>query len=251
LEWSKGENTIAERQSVSVALAAYNGERFITEQIESILSQLKSGDELIISDNGSTDGTIKIIQEKFLQDPRVGLLFCKEKGVIANLNNALAACKNEIVFFSDQDDVWLPDKVETILKAFQTHPDKDLVMSDIIVTDEQLHEEISSFFAYRGTRLGVCKNIFKNTFIGCAMAFRRSFLVKYLPIPTGVPMHDMWLGILANREGKALLIPEKLILYRRHGQTVTTVSNSSTLLQKIKWRFSIIYYVFFYSPKSS
>lgn len=232
--------------SVSVALATYNGEKYVLQQIDSILNQLSPTDQLIISDNGSTDSTIPLIQEHYGADPRVELISCRDKGVIANFSFALSYCKNEIIFLSDQDDIWQPNKVEIFLNNFSQHPEISVIMSDIEVVDNNLKTIIPSFFAYRGTRLGVLKNIVKNTYIGCAMAMRKSFIQPLLPIPKDVPMHDMWIGIMANKKKQAMLIPDKLVLYRRHEATVTTVENNSTWLEKLKWRYSIIKNVFFF-----
>ncbi|WP_261806928.1 glycosyltransferase family 2 protein [Lapidilactobacillus luobeiensis] len=234
-----------DRPSISVAMATYNGEKYIRQQIESILTQLAATDELIISDNGSKDQTLEILQDALDQDPRIRLIHCAKPGVIANFNNALAHCNNDIIFLSDQDDIWQSNKVAVMLNNFMTHPNIDLIMSDITVVDDHLNPVIPSFFAYRGTKLGVVKNIIKNTYIGCAMAFRKSFVRPLLPIPDNVPMHDMWLGILANKHHAAMLIPDKLVLYRRHNNTVTTVENHSSFGEKIKWRFDIIRTVFF------
>ncbi|WP_125766779.1 glycosyltransferase [Lapidilactobacillus wuchangensis] len=233
------------RPTVSVAMATYNGEKYVYDQVRSILDQLGDVDELIISDNGSTDQTMLILKEKFGADSRVKIIVCHERGVIANFNNALSHCRNEIIFLSDQDDVWYPDKVSVVLSKFIAYPNIDLIMSDIVVVDNQLNVVIPSFFNYRGTKLGVAKNIIKNTYIGCAMAFRKSFVSPLLPIPSNVPMHDMWLGIMADRKHRAMLISDKLVKYRRHNDTVTTVENHSTLAEKIKWRYNIVKTVFF------
>lgn len=236
---------MSERASVSVALATYNGEKYVLQQVDSILTQLLANDQLVISDNGSTDQTLSLIQEHYGSDPRVELISCRAKGVIANFSFALSYCKNEIIFLSDQDDIWQPNKVDVFLDNFAKHPEISVMMSDIEVVDNNLKTVIPSFFEYRGTRLGVIKNIVKNTYIGCAMAMRRSFIQPLLPIPSDVPMHDMWIGIMANKKKQAMLIPDKLVFYRRHGETVTTVENNSTLLEKINWRYRIIKNTFF------
>lgn len=230
-------------------MASYNGEKYIQDQVQSILQQLQPSDELIISDNESTDHTVEILQQNFHSDSRLRIVECHIPGVLANFNNALRNCKNDIIFLSDQDDIWQPNKVEVILNNFVKYPNIDLIMSDIKVVDNELNTIIPSFFAYRGTKLGVIKNIIKNTYIGCAMAFRRSFVQPLLPIPNDVPMHDMWLGIMANKLHKAMLIPDKLVLYRRHVDTVTTVTNHSSLREKLKWRYNIIRTVFFNDNK--
>ena len=224
---------------VSVAMATYNGENYIKPQMDSILSQLGKEDELIISDDHSKDGTISIIEEYMKIDPRVKLFMNEEKGVTSNFENAIKRTQNDIIFLSDQDDVWKPEKVQTVLSYYEKKPQILMIMSDITVVDNELKPTIYSFYEYRGSRAGVLKNIIKNSYIGCAMSFRKELKERILPIPRNVPMHDMWIGLVADSSKAALLIPEKLIYYRRHNATVTTVENTSSFKQKILWRFQI------------
>ncbi|WHY00001.1 glycosyltransferase family 2 protein [Neobacillus sp. DY30] len=224
---------------VSVAMATYNGEKYIEQQIDSILMQLGSDDELIISDDHSSDGTIAIIDRYIKNDPRVKLFMNEESGVTSNFENAIKRTQNDIIFLSDQDDVWKPEKVSTIKGYYEKNPKVQMIMSDITVVDNQLNTTIDSFYEFRGSRAGVLKNIVKNSYIGCAMSFRNQLKTKILPIPRNVPMHDMWIGLVADMNKSALLIPENLIYYRRHDATVTSVENTSSLKEKILWRFQI------------
>ncbi len=225
--------------NVSVAMATYNGEKYIRQQIDSILSQLGSEDELVISDDHSSDGTLSIIEQYMKEDPRVKLLMNEESGVISNFDNALKHTQNDIIFLSDQDDVWKPEKVKTIKSYYEKNPKVQMIMSDITVVDNDLNTTIDSFYEFRGSRSGVIKNIIKNSYIGCAMSFRKELKEQILPIPRNVPMHDMWIGLVADMNKSALLIPEKLIYYRRHDANVTSVENTSSLKEKILWRFQI------------
>ncbi|MEH7179425.1 glycosyltransferase family 2 protein [Neobacillus vireti] len=224
---------------VSVAMATYNGEKYLQQQVDSILSQLSSEDELIISDDHSSDGTLSIIEKYMKEDSRVKLFFNEEKGVTSNFENAIKRTSNDIIFLSDQDDIWKPEKVKTVLSYYEKNPKVQMIMSDITVVDDELNPTIDSFYAFRGSRSGVIKNIIKNSYIGCAMSFRKELKAKILPIPRNVPMHDMWIGLVADMNKSALLIPEKLIYYRRHESTVTSVENKSSLKEKILWRFQI------------
>jgi glycosyltransferase involved in cell wall biosynthesis len=224
---------------VSVAMATYNGEKYLKQQIDSILSQLGSDDELIISDDQSSDQTLSIIKKYISEDHRVKLFMNEEKGVTSNFENAIKRTQNEIIFLSDQDDVWKPEKVKTVKDYYEKNPTIQMIMSDITVVDNQLNTTIESFYEYRGSRAGVLKNIIKNSYIGCAMSFKKELKMKILPIPRNVPMHDMWIGLVADMNKSALLIPEKLIYYRRHDATVTSVENTSSLKEKILWRFQI------------
>jgi glycosyltransferase involved in cell wall biosynthesis len=224
---------------VSVAMATYNGEKYLKQQIDSILSQLGNDDELIISDDHSSDQTLAIIKKYISEDHRVKLFINEEKGVTSNFENAIKRTQNEIIFLSDQDDVWKPEKVKTVKDYYEKNPTIQMIMSDITVVDNQLNTTIESFYEFRGSRAGVLKNIIKNSYIGCAMSFKKELKTKILPIPRNVPMHDMWIGLVADMNKSALLIPEKLIYYRRHDATVTSVENTSSLKEKILWRFQI------------
>jgi glycosyltransferase involved in cell wall biosynthesis len=225
--------------NVSVAMATYNGEKYLKQQIDSILSQLSNKDELVISDDHSSDQTLTIIKNYMQEDPRVKLFMNDESGVTSNFENAIKRTKNEIIFLSDQDDIWKPEKVETVKSYYEKHPAIQMIMSDITVVDSEIRPTIESFYEFRGSRSGVIKNIIKNSYIGCAMSFRNELKPKILPIPRNVPMHDMWIGLVADMNKSALLIPEKLIYYRRHEDTVTTVENRSSLKEKVIWRFQI------------
>jgi glycosyltransferase involved in cell wall biosynthesis len=224
---------------VSVAMATYNGEKYLKQQIDSILSQLGNEDELIISDDHSSDQTRAIIKKYISEDHRVKLFMNEEKGVTSNFENAIKRTQNEIIFLSDQDDVWKPEKVKTVKDYYEKNPTIQMIMSDITVVDNHLNTTIESFYEFRGSRAGVLKNIIKNSYIGCAMSFKKELKTKILPIPRNVPMHDMWIGLVADMNKSALLIPEKLIYYRRHDATVTSVENTSSLKEKLLWRFQI------------
>jgi glycosyltransferase involved in cell wall biosynthesis len=220
-------------------MATYNGEKYLEQQIDSILSQLGKDDELIISDDHSSDRTLTIIERYLKEDTRVKLFMNEEKGVTSNFENAIKRTQNEIIFLSDQDDIWKPEKVKTVKEYYEKNPTIQMIMSDITVVDNQLNTTIESFYEFRGSRAGVLKNIIKNSYIGCAMSFRKELKTKILPIPRNVPMHDMWIGLVADMYKSALLIPEKLIYYRRHDATVTSVENTSSLKEKVLWRFQI------------
>lgn len=226
--------------NVSVAMATYNGENFLKQQIDSILIQLGEEDELIISDDHSSDQTIAIVENYIINDPRVKLFFNSGKGVTSNFDNAIKKTSKDIIFLCDQDDIWKSNKVAIIKEYYQNNPEILMIMSDITVVDNDLNPTIDSFYEFRGSRTGVLKNIIKNSYIGCAMSFRKELKKQILPIPKNVPMHDMWIGLVADSSKSALLIPEKLIYYRRHENTVTTVENKSSLKDKVMWRFQII-----------
>lgn len=207
---------------ISVAMASYNGEKYIEEQIRSILSNLSAEDELLISDDGSTDGTIPIIEKlsefcRASNGARISLYEGPRKGIIANFESVIAKCRGDVIFLSDQDDVWAPNKVECVMETFEK-TGATLVMHDAKVYDETLNQVwMDSFFAYRGSKPGFWNNVIKNRYMGCCMAFKRTMAEKMLPIPKNIQMHDQWLGLMNDLYGtKTVLLPECLIAYRRH-----------------------------------
>ena len=205
---------------LSVALASYNGEAYIEEQLTSILQNLGEGDEIIVSDDGSTDGTRDIVQNIAKEDGRVKLIDGPCKGLIKNFENAISACTGDVVFLSDQDDVWHADKAQTVVACFE-ETGATLVLHDAQMTDNEQHMLYPSFFAFRGSRAGYLKNLWKNSYIGCCMAFKKELLDVALPFDDRIPMHDQWLGLLAEKRGSVAFLPKVLLDYRRHEGTAT------------------------------
>lgn len=209
---------------ISVCLATYNGSTYIGEQLRSVLAQLGPGDEVVVSDDGSTDDTLAIISR--LDDSRLRLLDCVGRvGVVKNFERALQAARGDTIFLCDQDDVWLPGKVEYSLTALDNCP---LVVTDCAVVDCELKLLSPSFFRLRQSHPGVLHNLWKNSYLGCCMAFRRELLQVALPFPRRIPMHDMWLGMIAETHGGTCFVPVPLLLYRRHGGNASDTANKST-----------------------
>ncbi|WP_343689608.1 glycosyltransferase family 2 protein [Chitinophaga sp.] len=220
---------------VSVCMATYNGAAFIEEQIRSILTQLRAEDELVISDDGSGDGTLDIICQ--IADDRIRLYHGNFRDVIRNFQYALSKAKGDYIFLADQDDVWLPGKVTKMIELLQKY---DLVISDSEVVDEQLQQLHASFFAYFGSGKGLLKNIARSTYYGSCMAFRKSLLKNALPFPATREIgHDLWIGLVAEMIGTVYFYPEALIKYRRHGETFTSAGTGKSkrgLIKKLKGR---------------
>ncbi|GGN35535.1 alpha-L-Rha alpha-1,3-L-rhamnosyltransferase [Deinococcus daejeonensis] len=208
---------------ISVCMATYNGEKYISDQIASILGQLESCDELIIVDDCSSDSTIEII-ESFL-DPRIKIHVNETNiGVIRSFSRAIEASEGEYIFLSDQDDVWMPNKVR--ISLLELKKGFNLVVSDAYILQNDTIA-LSTFFEIRKSGPGILKNYFKNTFIGCCIAFDRVHLDKILPFPDGVSMHDFWIGEIISIYGKVSFLPDRLIVYRRHENNVTALSSGS------------------------
>lgn len=202
-------------------MATYNGAQYIKQQLDSILNQLTQTDEVIISDDGSTDKTIEII-EKYA-DPRIQLLHSGGGNLVHNFENALRHATGEIIFLSDQDDIWYPDKVEKSLNALQ---DCGLVLSNAAMFQDNI-EEHTLFFSKRGKKTGLISNLWKVKFLGAALAFRKSVLEEALPFPQDLAMHDIWIGLIAEATSSTRYLDEPLIYYRRHAQTASTAGAKS------------------------
>lgn len=223
---------------VSVAMATYNGEVYIEEQLKSILTNLTLEDEIIISDDGSKDKTREIVKEYMEKDNRIKLIEGPRKGIKQNFANAINNCNGKYIFLADQDDIWMEDKVQKVLLAFEVN-NCTLVIHDAKIINEKEEEIISSFFKYRNSGKGIIKNIYKNTYIGCCMAFDSKIRGKVLPIPENIEMHDQWIGIIAEQNGESYFLKEPLILYRRHNNNNSSMKRYG-IMKIIKNRLTLV-----------
>lgn len=235
---------------ISVCIATYNGEKYLKEQIDSILSQIGKEDEIVVSDDGSTDRTLEILEA--YQDIRIKVFHHKKNPRWAgrtassflfasdNFENAINHSKGDIVFLSDQDDVWYEKRVSTFKPVLESYP---LVMCNfstidgddkIIIEKNREKDPASTIFV---------KNLISTPFLGCCMAFRREALELAMPFPSPCIGHDFWIGCLLIHLG----VPYKFIdtplhQYRIHGKNVSpTVGKSpNKLMFKILYRVRFI-----------
>jgi glycosyltransferase involved in cell wall biosynthesis len=207
----------------SVVLASCQGERYIGEQLDSILPQLGPEDELVISDDASTDRTREVAAQR--GDSRIRILANRERvGYVANFQRAFKASLGSQIFFSDQDDVWLPHKVATLDAALLENA---CVGSDAAVVDDELRPLYRSYFECRGARNFSKLSIYlKPSIIGSTLACRREYLEGLLPFPIGIP-HDFWITLNAAYDRTLGVIETPLILYRRHPSAVSVTATSN------------------------
>lgn len=208
--------------SISVAMAVCNGEKYIEQQLNSIIHNLSKDDEIIISYNSSEDATLEMIQEAAHQLPIIKVYSCEEKGIIVNYENAISHCSNEYIFLADQDDVWTEDKVQKVMECFESEEHPILVMHDSQYTDEELNEQEKTLFTDRIIRKGYVHNLTDNCYDGCCLAFHRDLVKLILPIPRSLSMHDQWIGLVAEKAGNVTFCDEKLLQHRRHSDAVNT-----------------------------
>jgi glycosyltransferase involved in cell wall biosynthesis len=223
---------------ISVLLTAYCGEKYIGEQVASILPQLQPGDELLISDdspdNATHDAIFKVVDclDDSFFDENICITysaFNENPGVIGNVEHLLERARGDIIVLCDQDDVWLPGKLDHV---------RDLQGCALFVHAAHTTDECLNITGKVCAKPGLLRNIMRNTYTGCCMAFTRELLPRVLPFPNNIPMHDQWIALQAEKHGRVTVQDEPLILWRRHAGTQT--GQHTTLRQKITWRIALI-----------
>jgi len=217
---------------ISVCIATYNGEKYIKEQLNSILNQISENDEVIISDDHSTDDTIKIAKE--IGDDRIKIYYNPiEKGYAKNFENAIKKSIGDIIFLSDQDDVWLPQKIEILYNEMIiceiTNPDKPIIVHhDVYIVDENLKNSGIRFLKKKGKVSGLKDLLFGNPKVqGASSMFNRKLKEICFPLPVSVPLHDLYLSYICECFGIRKYISEPLMLYHQHANNQIGVSSYS------------------------
>lgn len=203
---------------ITVCIATYNGEKYIGEQLASILPQLSSEDEVIVSDDGSTDDTLRVVRG--FDDSRIRIVDGPNRNSpTLNFENALRHAKGDIIFLADQDDVWMKEKVKVCMKALEK---SDCMVSDAIVTDDKLNVMNTSMYNMLNVKHGRLYNLLcHNGYSGCCMAFKRKVLERALPFPNEIPMHDIWIGNVAAFFYSITFVKHQLVKFRRHDNVVS------------------------------
>lgn len=228
---------------VSVVICTYNGERFVRKQIESILHQTVAVDEIIIYDDHSTDKTLGILQEYQKLYPQLIILHQqgKNRGVVKNFEQAIQQCKGDIIFLSDQDDIWYPYKVQVILDYFEDNGYAALVFTDGDLIDESGNSlkrtlwQAWEFNSYWQDRWSINDLAFddlvrgKNKVTGATVAFRSELKKHIFPFRTiAVYFHDAWLALYAAKQQGLFFIEQPLIQYRVHAKQLVGIGNGIT-----------------------
>jgi glycosyltransferase involved in cell wall biosynthesis len=235
------------RPRVSVCLASYNGEKFICEQMESILSELSPFDEVIVVDDCSKDSTIQLVRG--FNDPRIKIFSNDQnRRHVYTFDRAISLATNDIIILADQDDVWLPGRCSLLanslfdsgaLLASSNYGYIDASGSSI---DHVNRHELLSRDSNRNFKNII--NIFlgRINYFGCAMAFRKEFRSIILPIPSYIESHDLWISMAANLAASILHINEKTLMRRLHqfNQTNPNRNLPSKLKSRIIFLMSIL-----------
>lgn len=206
----------------TVCIATYNGASYIVEQLQSILSQLDPEDEVLIGDDGSTDATLDLVRH--VGDPRV-TIFVNDKnlGHVRNFESLIERAQGNIIFLSDQDDVWFPNKYSFIVKFFGDNKTTSVFHHALLKMDGdgELIDLINNPIAQWRLRHPLCAQLTKSYVFGCCLAFRSDVKDILLPFPRSVYAHDHWIALVAAFLGGFYHYDEPLLRYRVHGKNLT------------------------------
>ena len=227
-------------EKVDILLATYNGEKYIREQIDSILNQTYKEFRLLISDDGSTDGTRDILNEYKAKDDRIEIFMQEENlGVVKNFEFLLKKVEAKYYMFSDQDDIWKDEKIEKSLNKIEEG--FDLVYSDLEVVDENLNVTYESYWKLKGIYKKIKKynnfeSLYLNNFItGCTVISKKELIDSFMPLPniSKFVLHDYWISLIISQNGKIAYIEEPLIKYRQHKNNKVGSKKKSDELKSI------------------
>jgi glycosyltransferase involved in cell wall biosynthesis len=234
---------------ISIAMATYNGEQYLSEQLESFLKQDRLPDEVIVSDDCSTDRT-ELIIKRFAKRAPFDVIYTQNKinlGYCGNFNAAIERTTGDLVFLSDQDDVWLPSKISRVLQVSESNPNALLIMNDAELVD-------ASLCKVGLTKLGQIESagLGGNEFVmGCCCAFRRALLDIALPIPSAYESHDEWLVRFAIGLNRRVIDRTVQQLYRRHDNNESGfIANRTTKITSLDTFFSRFRKAIFEDKKS-
>jgi glycosyltransferase involved in cell wall biosynthesis len=227
--------------NLSIALATYNGAVYLKEQLESIAAQTRTPDELVISDDQSTDDTLKLIVEFAATAGFPVRLSVNESnlGTAKNFEKAISLCRGDVIMLSDQDDVWHRDKLESVERIFEAKPQLSLVFSNAELVDETLRlydETLFDLVQFNEQKQRLVKSgraldvqLRENLVLGCTVAFRANLKELILPISGDGPLvHDGWIMLLVSAVGEIDFINRPLLKYRQHSAQQCRVVETST-----------------------
>lgn len=228
--------------TIGVAIITFNGLKYLPQQLESIVTQTRAVDHIAISDDRSTDGTWEFLEAWARQAPmRVTLIRNDPQlGLTRNFEQSIAALEEDLIFTSDQDDVWVPDKVALVAAVFDKQPEVLLAHTDAILVDAEGQDMGKTLFGELGLTNAERRaiqagkafsvNCRRNVVTGATAAFRRSLLPLVRPFPLNM-FHDAWLVLVAATAGKVVLLNVPTIHYRQHGSNVVGVRKLSKWMQ--------------------
>lgn len=217
---------------IFVALATYNGERFLAQMLDSLLRQTRPADRIFAVDDASKDSSAKILDEYATKLPMQIFVRQENGGPRAAFSDALQAIRqtaepNDLVAIADQDDIWLLDKIEVLEKRIDEKDSPHFVFGDACVMDANEKDIANSWRSLAGIspELSILSRLSgTNNANGCLSLFRASLLEKILPIPEWVPVYDEWIALCAAKFGNIRAVPEVVLKYRLHGKNAVGIA---------------------------
>jgi len=197
---------------VSIAMATYNGENYLKEQLDSIFNQSYKNIEIIVCDDCSSDKTVAILAE---YKKKYGLKYYINKnnlGFKRNFEKAISLCSGDFIALADQDDIWIENKIEVLVKEIG---ENSLIHSACSLIDENSKEISSLWIKQDDFKYSFAKFIFGNTVTGCTVLFKKELLKDFSPIPSGEKYHDCWLALLATKMNGIVYCDKPLVKYRQ------------------------------------
>lgn len=227
MSYCNNTESIKEKKICSVAMATYNGAKYIEKQITSIINQTRRVDEIVISDDGSTDNTLEIVNRLSQSPDAEGIRFViltdnPRHGFCGNFEHAISHCSGDYIFISDQDDVWLDNKVERVICVFENNPQLLLAFHDGLLIDKDDKPFDASFSTYRFPEGKISQGAYLEKAVstpmcrGMVMCISKELLSTALPFPKISGFHDQWLFFCALCKDSVYYLDEKLVLYRLH-----------------------------------
>ena len=212
--------------AVSVCMATFNGSSYVYEQVQSIMLQLGPEDELVVVDDASSDNTIAIIEQ--FNDRRIKILRNTHNlGHVRTFERCLTQVTNEIIMFSDQDDIWMDNHREKLLKKFEGKSGPRLVYGDFVEFSDKdgfaVRKYLPDFPKFHMTRIDFLRLLVlgKSRMFGCCMALNRELLEKVMPIPALAVSHDLWIAYVAALTADVRLVDQVITRRRIHTANIT------------------------------
>lgn len=219
---------MAKAPSLSVCLAMYNGGEFLREQIDSILAEIGPADELLVFDDGSKDDSVALVRS--IGDHRIKVFInATNLGTVRSFERALTLAKNDVIFLADQDDVWVPGRVKSMLAALEATNAAVVSGGSLYIDRHGNRIEVDDIPTIApGRSAHHAANIWeifsgKIGYFGCAMAVRRDFLPTIVPFPPHVESHDLWIAMASNLAGRNVHVDEAVLYRRIHGSNLSYV----------------------------
>ncbi len=224
--------------NISIAMTTFNGEKYLSAQLDSVLNQTYKDFELIICDDCSTDSTKQIISSYAESDSRIKFYSNKKNlGFKKNFEKAIQLCNNDYIALCDQDDIWFPEHLEKLINNIGNY---DICCGDAVLIDKNgnslnklLSEDNEFNYFYNNDKLLYKILCTGNPFQGASMLLKKTFLKKSLPIPETIPFHDTWFSLCACLQNRIFYINDIITKYRQHDATITKRNNNDSFIKKI------------------